>query len=304
MDDAMPEYSGSRRLNGLRGLLLICALGLAIPAVAKPDPATTLRAKYVSLETPLRQNPFKRPLVLESAEMQNRLKGDIYALVDYPFGAVSAGLNDPDHWCDVMILHINTKYCHAVKTSSGTILNVNIGKKTPQILASAARVEFNYSVAASTPEYFKIMLNAEDGPLGTSNFLIQLEAVALPNARTFVHLSYSYTVNFAGRLAMQTYLGTVGSGKVGFTVTGRRADGKPDYIRGMRGLMERNTMRYYLAIDSFLGAARAPPAAQLEKRLQSWFSAVEQYPRQLHEMDRRAYLEMKRAEYARQQTVY
>jgi hypothetical protein len=119
-----------------------------------------------------------------------------------------------------------------------------------------------------------------------------------------LHLTYSYTVNFTGRLAMQTYLGTIGINKVGFTVMGKRADGQPDYIRGMRGLMERNTMRYYLAIDSFLGAARAPPAVQIEKRLQNWFTAVEQYPRQLHEMDRRAYVEMKRAEYVRQQTVY
>jgi hypothetical protein len=186
---------------------------------------------------------------------------------------------------------------------SGTTLRVNIGKKTPELLANVARVEFNYSVAAVTPEYLEIMLSAKDGPLGTSDYLIQLQAVALPNSKTFLHLTYSYAMNFAARLAMQTYLGTVGSAKVGFTVTGRRADGQPDYIGGVRGVVERNTMRYYLAIDSFLGAASAAPAAQLEKRLQAWFTAVEQYPRQLHEMDRGQYLEMKRAEYVRQQTV-
>ncbi|MEN3297148.1 MAG: hypothetical protein V7642_6401, partial [Burkholderiales bacterium] len=90
----------------------------------------------------------------------------------------------------------------------------------------------------------------------------------------------------------------------GFTVTGKQADGQPDYVGGMRGVVERNTMRYYLAIDTFLGASRAAPAARLEKRLQGWFTAVEQYPRQLHEMDRPDYLEMKHAEYLRQQTVH
>ncbi|MFC6519462.1 hypothetical protein ACFQAT_06355 [Undibacterium arcticum] len=128
--------------------------------------------------------------------------------------------------------------------------------------------------------------------------------MALPNAKAFLHLTYAYAVNFSGRLAMQTYLGTIGSGKVGFTVIGKLADGQPDYIGGVRGLIERNTMRYYLAIDTFLEAANAPPAAQLEKRLQSWFAATERYPRQLHEVDRGAYLEMKRAEYLRQQTVH
>jgi len=271
--------------------------------MAQADPVATLRAKYASLAEKLRQNQFKRPLLVYSAETQNRLQGDIYAIVDYPFGVVSAGLNNPDHWCDVMLLHINTKYCHALAGASGTTLTVNIGKKTPEELADAARVAFTYSVAVATPEYFEIVLNAKDGPLGTSDYRILLEAVTLPNAKTFLHLSYAYTLNFAGRLAMQTYLGTVGRDKVGFTVTGTRADGQADYIGGMRGLVERNTMRYYLAIDSFLGALGMAPAAQLEQRLQSWFTAVERYPRQLHEMDRGEYLEMKRAEHLRQQTV-
>jgi len=290
--------------SGLRCLLLICATIYACAAMAKSDPVATLRAKYASLEAQLRQNQFKQPLVLDSAETPDRLRGDIYAIVDYPFDAVNTGLNNPDHWCDVLLLHINTKYCHAVVGPSGTTLLVNIGKKTPEVLANVARIEFNYSVAAANPVYVEILLSAEDGPMGTSDYHIRLEAVALPNAKTFLHLTYSYAMNLVGRLAVQTYLGTIGRSKVGFTVIGKLADGQPDYIGGVRGLVERNTMRYYLAIDAFLGAARAAPAAQFEKRLQSWFTAVERYPRQLHEMDRGEYLEMKRAEYLRQQTVH
>ena len=294
----------SRPASWLSGMLLLCATGVTSAAVAMPNPAATLRAKYLSLEEPLRQNQFKRQLVLDSSELQGRLKGDVYAIIDYPFATVNAGLNNPQNWCDVMLLHINTKYCHAERRPSGTVLNVNIGKKTPEELADAARVEFNYSVAAATPEYFEINLNASEGPLGTSDFLIQMEAVALPNAKTFLHLTYSYAINVSGRLSMKAYLGTIGSQKVGFTVIGKKVDGQPDYIRGVRGLMERNTMRYYLAIDSFLGANRTASPGRFEKQLQSWFSASERYPRQLHEMDRRTYVEMKRAEYVRQQVVY
>jgi len=293
-----------RSLNGLKYLLLICATSIACAAPAEPSPATTLRAKYASLQEPLRQNQFKRSLVLDSTETSKHLKGDIYAIIDYPFGAVNAGLNSPDHWCDVLLLHLNTKYCHALVEPSGTILRVHIGKKTPEELAAAARVEFNYSVAAATPEYLEILLNAKNGPMGTSDYRILLEAVALPNAKTFLHLTYSYAINFIGRLSMQTYLGTIGSGKVGFTVIGKQADGRPDYIGGVRGVVERNTMRYYLAIDSYLGAAGEAPAAQLEKRLQNWFTATEQYSRQLHEMDREEYLGMKRTEHLRQQAAH
>jgi hypothetical protein len=69
----------------------------------------------------------------------------------------------------------------------------------------------------------------------------------------------------------------------------------------MRGLVERNTMRYYLAVEAFLGALSAPPQARVEKSLSDWFAAIERYPRQLHELERGEYLDMKRREYSRQQ---
>ena len=289
----------------LGGLLLICIAGMAGAAALKNEvgSAATLRAKYVSLEGALLLNQFGQPLVLDSAETQTGLRGDIYAVVDFPFAAVRTELSNPEHWCDVMILHINTKYCHATRAPSGTTLKVNIGKKTPEKLAATSRLEFKYKVAQATPDYVEVVLDARDGPLGTSDYRIRLEMMALANDRTFLHLTYSYAVNFAGRLAMRSYLATVGSAKVGFTVSGTGADGQPTHIAGVRGLMERNTMRYYLAIDSFLGAASDAPGEQLEHRLQSWFAAVERYPQQLHELDRGAYLEMKRAEHLRQQTA-
>ena len=100
---------------------------------------------------------------------------------------------------------------------------------------------------------------------------------------------------------MNAYLATTGRRKVGFTVVGTRANGEPEYIRGIRGVVERNTVRYYLAIDACLGALDAPPAEQLERRLEGWFDGAERYSRQLHELDREDYFELKRSEYSRQQ---
>ncbi len=229
------------------------------------------------------------------------MKGDIYALLDYPFTVVNKALNDPTHWCDVLILHINTKYCHALTGPVGTTLLVSIGKKNFQPLDQAFRVEFAYRSVTTTPEYFNIGLAAESGPLGTSDYRLLLEAVSIPGGRTFLHLTYSYTFDFSGRLAMQGYLATIGRGKVGFTTTGSQSGDSPRPIGGVRGVVERNTMRYYLAIDAYLGALSAPPADQLERRLQNWFTLTERYPRQLHEVDRNVYLEMKHREYLRQQ---
>lgn len=258
-----------------------------------------LRAKHAALGGQLAQNQFKRPLRLDSVETPESVAGDIYALIKHPFATAATTLNKPVRWCDILILHINTKYCRA--SASGSALQVNIGKKHEQAVEDASRVDFAFRVVADTPDYLKVMLTADAGPFSTRDYRVVLEAVPADNGETFIHLTYSYAFGLSGRLAMQTYLGTVGSSKVGFTVVGKQPDGTPRHIGGMRGLVERNTMRYYLAIEAFLGALSTPPQEQLDKRLHTWFASTEQYPRQLHEMDRETYLDMKRKEYRRQQ---
>jgi len=277
--------------------------GLALASAPETPSPTSLQAKYVSLGERLQHNPFRRALALDSSESSSDLKGDIYALVDHPFSTVSAALNGAEEWCDVLILHLNTKHCHATTDKTRTTLTVYIGKKTPQPIDDAYPIEFSYRVAAATTKYLEIQLNAEKGPLSTRDYRIQLQAMPVGDDRTFLHLTYSYAYGLAGRLAMKSYLATIGRGKVGFTLTGEQSGGQPEYVGGMRGLAERNTMRYYLAIDAYLGALPTATPLQLQKRLQSWFNATEQYPRQLREVDRTAYIDMKRREYLRQQTA-
>jgi len=286
----------------LAGLVLFSS-GAALAAVPETQSAALLHAQYASLGERLQHNAFRRALSLDSSESSNDLKGDIHALVDYPFSTVSAALDDPAHWCDVLILHINTKHCQATTDTTRTVLAVSIGRKTPQSLKDAYPIAFSYRVAAATADYLNIQLTAPEGPLSTRNYRIQLQAVPIGNNQTFLHLTYSYDYGMAGRLAMQTYLATLGSGKVGFSQTGGQSSGRPEYIDGMRGVVERNTMRYYLAIDAYLGALASPKPLQFQKRLNSWFSATEQYPRQLREVSRTAYFDMKRSEYRRQQTA-
>ena len=219
----------------------------------------------------------------------------------YPFNRLSSGLSSPTQWRDVMSLHINTKYCRATVTPTASKLIVRIGSKGPEELSRTARLEFEYSASAATQDYLSVALAAKAGPLGTSDYRITLEAVPLLDGRSFLRLRYSYAFGLMGKLAMQTYLATVGSDKVGFTVVAQRPDGEPEYIGGVRGVVERNTMRYYLAVDSFLESMPTPPAAQFEQRLHSWFAATERYARQLHEGNLEAYLAMKRAEQVREQ---
>ena len=298
-------HSPAQRVSRWCGLLvlgLVSCLGAAL-AQDSSEAAQRLRTQRSTLDESLQNNVFARPLVLVSKETTPGLRGDMYALVAFPFANVSRALQDPQQWCEVMILHLNTKYCHTLDGVQGQQIQLNIGSKSPQTLSQSSRVTLAYTLLTSQPDYFEVQLSASEGPMGTRDYQIRLEAVALATGQTFLHLTYAYSANLAARLAMQTYLATVGNNKVGFTVLSRTAQGAPVWIKGMRALVERNTMRYYLAINSYLATRQQPPAQGFEASLQHWFSASEAYPEQLHEIERPAYLTMKRAEHLRQQTA-
>lgn len=287
--------------------LLICSLHwenwspIEQSFAAEPNLSATLQAKYTELDKPLRNNQFQRALYLGSEETSQDLKGEVYAVIDYPFATVNMALNEPAHWCDVLILHVYIKYCHASSNMAGTALTVNLSNKYDQALADTYRAEFNYRPLIKTPDYFAVGLDAENGPLGTHDYHIRIEAIPLENGQTFLHFTYAYAFGMISRATMQGYLATIGRNKVGFTVMGKQPNGQPVFIQGERGVVERNTMRYFLAIDAYLAALTAPPEDQLEKRLQLWYDGTDRYARQLHEIERQNYLEMKRKEYQRQQ---
>ncbi len=278
------------------------AIGLAsLHALA--DDASSLRARHSELRDKLRNNSFQRPMVIDSAQAGDNLKGDVYAVLDHPFGTVSGELKNPENWCDILILPFNTKYCHAINSGGGPNLMVRIGRKFDQPVQDAYKLQFTYRGVAATPDYFESRLAAKEGPIGTRDYHITVSAVPLDDKRTFIHMSYAYGYGFAGKVAMQAYLATVGADKVGFSITGKDAKGQPIYMGGVRGAVERNAMRYYLAIDAYLDSLAGPPAQQAERRIQGWFNATERYPRQLREMDRPTYVAMKRNEVERQQAI-
>ncbi|XAH22123.1 hypothetical protein AAFF27_19175 [Xylophilus sp. GW821-FHT01B05] len=275
------------------------ALGLAgLLAHAAGPGAAALQARYAELGPALQRSPFGRPLLLDSTEAAGQLSGRVQAVVDHPFDTVSAALQAPQSWCEVLMLHLNVKQCQVRQGSAGPVLAVYLGRKHGQPLVQAQRVELAFASPTASADYLDLRLRAERGPLATSDYRISLQAVPLPGGKTFLAMDYSYAYGIAAQLAMKGYLATVGSGKRGFTTTGSAADGKPAYIGGVRAVVERNTMRYYLAIDAYLDSlAGSSLAQQREQRLAAWFDATERYAQQLHEIDRDEYLVMKRDEF-------
>jgi hypothetical protein len=282
-------------------VLLLSGVGLGAAQAQEPvGNASGLRARYEALQPQFRQNPFGKPLHLQSTEGSSSVSGDIFAVVRAPFDQAAPALAQASSWCDILLLQFNIKLCRAAAKGEGAQLDVRIGRKFDQPVEQAYKVAFDFRVAAQSKDYVQVRLTADEGPVSTKDYRIVLEAAPLPDGTSFIHLSYAYGFGFAGKLAMQAYLGTSGSGKVGFTQTGKSADGEPELVGGMRGVVERNTMRYYLAIESLLGALGGAPAERFEKASRNWFAGIERYKRQLHEMDEAQYLAMKKKEYQRQ----
>lgn len=258
------------------------------PAAGQLGSAAALQARFKEVQPQLEKNPFGRPLVLASTEASGQLSGNIFAVVDHPFAQVSAALAQPAVWCQVLMLHLNTKNCAVQGSGAATMLAVAVGRKFDQPLSETQRLNFVWKPVTQSADYMSARLSADEGPLSTRDYRIEFEATPIAGDKTFIHLAYAYAYGTAARLAMQGYLATLGSDKVGFSSDGSQLVG------GVRGVVERNTMRYYLAIDSYLDF---PAAGQLDQRLASWFDATERYARQLHEISREDYLAMKHNEY-------
>ena len=269
---------------------MFAGLGLTM-AAAEPTQgdAASLQRKHADLRERLQRSPFGRPLHLDSSEGSGKLRGDVHAVVRHAFAKVRDSLGEARQWCDVLTLPFNVQKCEA----RGDALSVYIGRKPDSPIEEATRLNLRFSVLDRRDDLLRVQLAAPSGPAGTHDYRIVFEAVPIADGGTFVHLGYGYGQGTLTRMAIQTYLATSGADKVGFSVEGRDAEGKPRLIGGMRGILERNTMRYFLAVGAFLDALEAPEASRHRTRLEKWFTAVDRYPRQLREMSLDRYLALK-----------
>jgi hypothetical protein len=266
------------------------------PALVQAQTAQALQSRLGTLQPSLAKSPFGRPLVLLAGGSSAEPRGDVFAIVDHPFARVGSSLKSAANWCDMLMLQFNIKRCHPTGVAPHETLHVGLGRKAEQPVKDAIPLDFSYVVQASQPNYLSVQMSSSDGPFGTRDYRLGLEAVPIDANRSFIHMSYSYASGLAARVATEAYLATSGRQKVGFTVVGREKSGEPIYVKGIQGVAERNTMRYFLAIDAFLDSLTKPRDQQLEERMRDWFAETERYRRQLHEMELDDYLALKRRE--------
>jgi hypothetical protein len=275
----------------LRVIGILAAL-VAPPTAAGAEPAAALRKPSAPALERTRETAFDRSLSVESTELDNRLEGRIYAVVDHPFSRAQA-LANPAHWCELLPLLPNIRHCDAA--SDGRRITLRFARRFDQSLADTHTVSFDVRVPVKRRDRLEVTLRASQGPFGTSDYRLQLAVAPVGHDRVSLQVRYGYAYGPRARMLAQAYVTTRGRDKVGFTVVGTADDGGPEYIGGLRGAVERNAMRLYLAIDAYLDALDEAGEYRRERSLRAWLAAIARYPRQLAEADPVAYFEAKRA---------
>ena len=243
--------------------------------------------------TRLETNSFGLPLFLESYEQGDRVHVDVYGIFNYPFSSVVNVLKVPANWCDIASLHPNVKACTFRELPGDWLLTFYLGPKSYKPPEGMRQVMYHYRNLDQQKGYMDVSLSAETGPYGTKNHIMRFEALPLDGGRTFVHVSYVYSDSAALRLAGKVYFATLGMGKAGFTVTGTDRNGKPVYIGGPRGALERNAVRYYLAIHSFMNTLHYPKETRFSMRISEWYDLADRHREQLLDLDKKDYLAFK-----------
>ena len=285
---------------------LATLLSLSFPAQAAEQLSSgnrVLLAKYPAIKPRLEKNQFGIPLYLESREEYSSLHVDVYGIFDYPFDGVRDALQAPDNWCDINSMLFNIKACTFRKMSNQWLLTLYSGRKYYQPPKDAYKLDFSFRLAATQREYLDIALAAKKGPLLTRDHRIRCEAAPLDKGRTFIHFSYDYSYGVLARAAIKSYYATIGRDKRGFSIIATGKDGAPVYLGGVRGSLERNAVRYYLAIQAYMDTINIPPDQRFEKRNSRWYDLTARFPRQLYELDKGEYIANKRREHGNQRML-
>lgn len=282
-----------------RILTSLFLLAMSGAVTAQQTEAKLLLSQYQQFA--IHTQPIDRNLALSIAshEKSRRLDIKVYGIVDQPFSKVSAVLSDPAVMCDFLILNLNIKTCTYAQDKQRTELVIYVAGKNYSPLYRAMEINPYFELQKKNNQYMRVLMASRKSRWALYDYSVIVEATALGNA-TLLRFTSKYHASHINMAATLAYLKTFARNKVGFTVVGHNELGEPKYIQGMRGVIERNAVRSYLALQAYLETSNTPEKKRFDSRLRRWFKLTDAYPRQLHEMELQSYLDNKHREYRNQ----
>ncbi len=262
---------------------------------ANADLLSQLQQNYIAFEQARTSGENALPFSMESVNNSSNSSARIRYFLDMvPLDEFARRLRQPVEWCKFIPLHLNIKACAYLEQENQTLLQFYAGIKGYLTPDNAHLLQLAFT-AKYTEGVFIANLFAADGPLDSANINFDIRAIAIDNIDrqgTYLEFDLSSIPGLAAGL-MRVYLATIARKKIGFSVEKISWSGKPQYVSGSRGALERNLVRYLLAIETYFATLELPVEAQYRKRLERWFDATERYPEQLHELDRMEYIDNK-----------
>jgi len=282
-----------------RSLALFWITGLVLTAPADSGNENEMLAKYESFKQ--FRSTQSLPFMLESNDAGAVSHASVsYILEDVPFGQFVSELAQVSEWCEFIPIHLNIKACAYTEDEANPILRFYVGVKTYLTPDKASLLKLSFDSGVEDTVFF-ITMTAKSGPYGSSNYNFQIHAIEVDEG-IFLEFDLSSEPGVAASVAAIYFL-TVARKKIGFSVGGKTWSGKVKYVGGQRGAAERNVVRYLLAIKAYFETLDLPESVRFEQRIDRWFSATEQYPKQLREMSREAYISIKQRERANQEIL-
>lgn len=237
---------------------------------------------------------------IRSNSENDYLTAKVYAIVQYPLSALRQVLIKPSSWCDFVTLHLNIKACTYTNRPKPT-LNFYAGRKFYESPDDADQLRYKFSVEQDTEHGFSVALRATEGPMGTRDYLIQLVSQRF-NDEVLLNMTVSYKTSYRSRIGTSVYLSTLGADKVGFSKIPNE-QGEMVYSNDVSAIIERNVMRYYLALTVYMDSLNQDTADNHMSRAAAWYDATEMYSQQLHELERTEYLQAKQKEFENQRAL-
>ena len=258
-----------------------------------------LAEKYFEIKNKTISLLEHKPIHVRSHIADNRLQADIFAIKQQTVHQLFEVLSVAENWCQFVTLHLNIKAC-SYQSDKNDILTFYAGRKFYQPAENAFALQYQFQIKEKTKDYFKLLLSADDGPFSTSDYRISVEVLAVEN-ESVIHFSLAYNSSFSSRMGTSVYLSTIGSDKKGFSQQINEL-GQSEFIQGTEGIIERNVMRYFLALKVFLEQDTADPTST-QKLASDWYDESEQYSLQLHELDKKDYMANKAREFIQQDVM-
>ena len=262
--------------------LLVTAPVLPMPAAATtPDPAAL----------------FLESLQVTSEEKAGRLSAQVAGTLPVDFKTLADVLENPASWCEFIPLNFNVKACLFKEGE----LQIYISRKFYDPPENAHLLRYRFERVVREEGRLLMVLTCKNGPAGTKDFRLELEARPAP-AGSELRLVSSHRQSLISRVATNAYLSSSGRHKIGFSVTGEDGNGRPVYVKGIKAMVERTVVRYFFALSAYLETGELPPQERFAARLNTWFSQSEKFP-QLQEMPREQYIQAKMKERENQERL-